>query len=101
MCFSYVSQDSEGEIALLDTGCVLEVEALQAFLDDYLTKHPQVRIDYIHGEDVVRRLAAQPDTTGFLLPSWGRRTSSRRSSTGVPSPGRPSPWGRPTTSAFT
>ena len=72
LCFSYVSQDSEGEIALLDTGCVLEVEALQAFLDDYLTKHPQVRIDYIHGEDVVRRLAAQPDTTGFLLPVMGK-----------------------------
>ena len=72
LCFSYVSPDSEGEIALLDSASQLAVGALQAFLDDYLARHPHVRIDYIHGADVVRKLAEQPNTIGFLLPAMGK-----------------------------
>ena len=71
-CFSYVSQDSEGEIALLSGGEWLAVGTLQTFLDHYLPKHPRARVDYIHGEDVVRRLASQPDTIGFLLPAMDK-----------------------------
>lgn len=33
---------------------------------------PGPGVDYIHGEDVVRSLAAQPDTVGFLLPAMGK-----------------------------
>ena len=29
-------------------------------------------MDYIHGADVVRSLAAQPNTVGFLLPAMGK-----------------------------
>ena len=72
LCFSYISQESAGEIALLNPTSQLPVGALQAFLDDYLSSHPQMRIDYIHGEDVVRQLAAQPNTVGFLLPPMGK-----------------------------
>ena len=45
----------------------LAVGTLQAFLDDYL---PRVGagVDYIHGEDVVETLCANPDNVGFLLP---------------------------------
>ena len=71
-CFSYVSQDSEGEIALLSGGEWLAVGTLQTFLDHYLPQHPRARVDYIHGEDVVRRLASQPDTIGFLLPAMDK-----------------------------
>ena len=48
-CFSYVSQDSEGEIALLSGGEWLAVGTLQTFLDHYLPQHPRARVDYIHG----------------------------------------------------
>ena len=71
-CFSYLSRGSEGEIALLSGGEWLAVGTLQTFLDHYLQTHPQARVDYIHGEDVVRRLASQPDTTGFLLPAMDK-----------------------------
>lgn len=49
----------------------LAVGTLQAFLDDYL---PQVGsgVDYIHGEDVVRELCADPKNVGFLLPPMGK-----------------------------
>ena len=46
----------------------LPVATLQTYLDDFLGRHPEAEIDYIHGDDVVRRLAAAPDAVGFLLP---------------------------------
>ncbi len=46
----------------------LTVGSLQAFLDEYLAKNGG-KIDYIHGEDVVRSLCKEPNTIGFLLPS--------------------------------
>ena len=45
---------------------------LQAFLDSYLADHAGTRVDYIHGEAVVRQLAAHEDTVGFLLPPMGK-----------------------------
>lgn len=50
----------------------LAVGTLQAFLDDYLKAHPEVEIDYIHGDEVVRTLASQPENLGFLLPPMGK-----------------------------
>ncbi len=47
----------------------LEVATLQNFLDEYLKSRPQVRIDYIHGEDAVTRLGRQQGNLGFYLPS--------------------------------
>ncbi|MBQ8556426.1 MAG: DUF1015 domain-containing protein [Clostridia bacterium] len=46
----------------------LPVATLQRYLDHFLARHPEAEIDYIHGDDVVRRLAAAPDAIGFLLP---------------------------------
>lgn len=39
---------------------------LQAFLDDWLSRHPEAAIDYIHGEDALRGLIARPDALGFM-----------------------------------
>lgn len=46
----------------------LTVGSLQAFLDEYLQNNGG-KIDYIHGENVVRSLCKEPGTIGFLLPS--------------------------------
>ena len=40
---------------------------LQAFLTDYTAAHPEITVDYIHGEQSLRKLAAQPNTIGFLF----------------------------------
>ena len=49
----------------------LTVGSLQTFLDKYLQENGG-KIDYIHGEDVVRSLCREPDTIGFLLPSMAK-----------------------------
>lgn len=50
----------------------LTVGSLQTFLDKYLEEYGG-KIDYIHGEDVVRSLCCdKPYTVGFLLPSMAK-----------------------------
>ena len=36
-------------------------------VDAFLERHPEVKVDYIHGEESLRRLAAAPDALGFLF----------------------------------
>ena len=43
-------------------------ETIQKFLDDFLARHPEAEIDYIHGEQSLRALAGKPQAIGFLLP---------------------------------
>ena len=46
----------------------LTVGSVQTFLDKYLAENPG-KIDYIHGEDVVKSLCQAENTVGILLPS--------------------------------
>lgn len=46
----------------------LTVGSLQSFLDGYLAENAG-KIDYIHGEEVVRSLCGESGSIGFLLPS--------------------------------
>ena len=50
----------------------LTVGTLQAFLDAYCRDHPEVQVDYIHGDDVARKLGSRPGNLGFLLPLMGK-----------------------------
>lgn len=47
----------------------LAVGTLEAFLQEYLLANPELRVDYVHGEDAVRELA-QKDAVGVLLPPF-------------------------------
>ena len=69
---AYVYGETQGVVSVPDPAAQLPVGTLQNFLDWYLAQHKGVRVDYIHGEDVVRKLSAQPDTVGFLLPAMGK-----------------------------
>ena len=40
---------------------------LQTFLFDYAARHPEVEVDYIHGEESLTALAKAPDSIGFLF----------------------------------
>lgn len=44
----------------------LETDVLQSFIDDYISAHPQVTVDYIHGVDAVRELLRQEGVMGFI-----------------------------------
>ena len=45
----------------------LAVGTLQSFLSDYTARHPEVTVDYIHGEQSLRTLASRKDAVGFLF----------------------------------
>lgn len=45
----------------------LAVGTLQTFLDAYAEKHPEIEIDYIHGEESLRSLLQNETTVGFLF----------------------------------
>ena len=45
----------------------LPVGALQTEIDKFLSSHTASKVDYIHGEDVVKRLSID-DNVGFILP---------------------------------
>lgn len=57
--------DRENEIAFTTQQPPLPV--LQPFLDEYLAAHPEVEIDYIHGEKALRELVAtRENAMGFM-----------------------------------
>ena len=42
------------------------LKVLQAFLDAYMKNHPEAEIDYIHGDDTLRRLADRENALGLM-----------------------------------
>lgn len=68
----FVTSKGFGVITVLNPKCNLAVGTLQAFLDDYINKNTNVKIDYIHGDDVVTSLGALDGNIGFYLPSMDK-----------------------------
>ena len=58
----YITRGEHGRVYVAG----LETGEMQRFIDGYTAAHPDVRVDYIHGEDTVRALAAQDGAVGFL-----------------------------------
>ena len=64
----YIGATGKGHIFIDKQVHTLAVGAFQEFLDYYLKGHPESRVDYIHGDDVVAELGSQPGNMGFYLP---------------------------------
>ncbi|MDD5030764.1 MAG: DUF1015 domain-containing protein [Rhodoferax sp.] len=58
---------SFGVIEIEASAFNLPVGTLQAFLDQFLQEGGADTIDYVHGADVLKRLALQPGNAGFYL----------------------------------
>ena len=56
-----------GVIEIAHAPSNLAVGTIQSFLDAFLKDGGAEKIDYVHGEDVVERLALQPGNAGFYL----------------------------------
>ncbi len=65
--FTVVTKDGEKEIGVANPKATLTVGTLQGFIDDYLARNGG-KVDYIHGDNVVRRLGSEEGNMGFLLP---------------------------------
>ncbi len=59
-------------IEITDAPAPLAGGVLQAMLDDFLQQGGATRIDYVHGDDVIERLAQQNGCMGFHVPALGK-----------------------------
>lgn len=64
--FTCVYDDKIREISVKPTA-KLAVGTLQTFLDDYIKEHSGIEIDYIHGEDSLKKLASRKNALGFIF----------------------------------
>lgn len=72
-CLTLVTARSQTIMRVPHQGHNLLVGALQQFLDELIKSNPDIEIDYIHGDDDLRRLAENsPRTAGFLLPAMAK-----------------------------
>ena len=62
-----VGKDGDREFCVPAPVQQLAVGTLQEFLDKYLETHPEIEIDYIHGEDSLRSLSEKDGAIGFLF----------------------------------
>jgi len=69
---SWVAAGRSGEALLRGPRDSLALAVLQAALDRWLAAHPAARVDYIHGDQTLERLAGAPDRVGFRLPVFPR-----------------------------
>ncbi len=63
----FVTESSEGDLSVPTPVQQLAVGTLQAFLGDYAKAHPEVEVDYIHGEASLCELARKKNAIGFLF----------------------------------
>ena len=66
--FTLVSAEGDRTVTVGNPEGAIPCETIQKFLDDFLSRHPEAEIDYIHGEASLRNLAREPGAVGFLLP---------------------------------
>lgn len=69
--FRCITPDADSELEVKATA-KLPVGTLQTFIDGYMKEHPEVKIDYIHGEEVVENLCKQENTLGFIFEGMGK-----------------------------
>lgn len=62
-----VTEHGESTLTVAHPEQQLTVGTLQSFLFDYVARHPEAEVDYIHGEDSLRALAKAPNAVGFLF----------------------------------
>lgn len=66
--FTLCSSKGWKNMKVINSKWGIAVATLQSFLDDFLAKHSESKIDYIHGKDVVEKLGTQEGNLGFILP---------------------------------
>lgn len=67
----YIAGSKEGVFTIDKSVHTLAVGALQEFIDVYISRHAEAKVDYIHGEDTVRALATDGNI-GFILPAMDK-----------------------------
>jgi hypothetical protein len=61
-----------GVIEIIHPSSNLPVGTLQEFLDMFVNEGGADKIDYLHGEEIVLKLGAQPGNAGFYVPGMNK-----------------------------
>jgi len=69
----YAAHEGCGLIGIENPRHNLAAGTLQSFLDNMQREKPGIKIDYIHGEDVVESLGRKEGNIGFFLPAMDKR----------------------------
>ena len=77
----------------------LTVGTIDAFIEYFMARHIEARVDYVHDEPAVRALCRQGGVA-FLIPPFEKSICSRASLWAVCCPARPSAWGTQRKSAI-
>lgn len=64
----FLSASENGTISIAKPSHPLAAGVLQPVFDEYLEKHPDVSVDYIHGDEALEELSRRPDALGFRFP---------------------------------
>lgn len=65
--FRFVNGASDMTVTVSGSRYPLDVGTLQSFLDEWVKLHPSVTMDFVHGEQALRELAARAGCCGVLL----------------------------------
>jgi uncharacterized protein (DUF1015 family) len=68
----FIAGNNYGIIVIVNPSSNLEVGTLQSFLDEFVKKDINVKIDYIHGDETVTALGSQDGNIGFYLPPMNK-----------------------------
>jgi len=68
----FVSGKTFGVLEVMKPKYNLAVATLQGFLDEFMRRHPEAKIDYVHGDSVVAQLGKQNNNIGFFLPTMNK-----------------------------
>ncbi|HOZ80954.1 MAG TPA: DUF1015 domain-containing protein [Candidatus Woesebacteria bacterium] len=63
-----ITKSERKMVRIKNSGSNLLVGNLQILLDEYLKINPETKIDYIHGDETVEKLAKEMNGVGFILP---------------------------------
>ena len=63
----YITGNKYGILKIFNPLLNIEISTLQEFIDYYMEKRA-VKLDYIHGEEVVLKLSQEDNNIGFLVP---------------------------------
>jgi len=66
--YTVLTKGGTRKVCVKNPAEAIAVGTLQTYLDDYLSRHPEAEIDYIHGEEALRALSEKEGCMGFLLP---------------------------------
>ena len=66
--FHLILEGCEFILAIGQPEGAIPAATLQTYLDDFLARHPEAEIDYIHGDESLRMLVEKEGAIGFLLP---------------------------------